>query len=464
MLIRVKNIRVNSCKKIFALIRVKNIRVNSCPQYSRPQNCRHTSHLSRYPIYLLFTWLLLFVSCRKERSCEKCLSNKSPVANAGADAKIILPLDSLGLDGSASSDPDGKIIAWEWKKIAGPGSGTINIPSAVQASATHLVKGQYQFELKVTDDGGLYSTDTLQVTVDSMTNANHPPIAKAGADQTIVSPLNHANFDGAASSDPDNNIVGYRWAKIAGPSSFNIANPNSIIMHVSDLVQGGYSFELLVTDAGGLSSRDTVKVTVNSASGNVPPVADAGTDQKRTLQSTRIPLDGSGSHDPDGIIAGSTWSQLKGPNIATITHLNLPVSSIVGFVEGIYIFRLEVTDDKGAVDDDTVQIEFVRDTLSGTTVLYQAVWGCNDVCQDGDVYWSPQPDPTNPLRYFDPDISLEVSILLDTANAWTTVLHRDSPQPRINQFYYYIERDLIWVFAYDAKLIGRPLSISVKFL
>ena len=161
---------------------------------------------------------------------------------------------------------------------------------------------------------------------------------------------------------------------------------------------------------------------------------------------------------------GSTWSQLKGPNIATITHLNLPVSSIVGFVEGIYIFRLEVRDEKGATDDDTVQIEFVRDTLTGNIIFYQDVWGCNDVCQDGDVYWAPQPDPANPLRYFDPNIPLEVAILLDSSTVWITVLHRDSPQPRINQFYYYIERDLIWVFAYDAKLIGKPLSVRVKFL
>ena len=418
---------------------------------------------TRYSIYLLFIFLTLSISCRKEHSCEKC-HNKPPVAIAGPDTKILLPVDSLHLDGTSSSDPDGKIIAWEWTKIAGPSSFAISFPKTMKTNAHHLVKGQYQFELKVTDDGGLSSRDTVQVTVDSSGSSNHPPVARAGADQVIILPVDHATLDGAASSDPDNNLVGYQWLKISGPSSFNIANPKSIIMHVSNLVQGSYLFELVVTDAAGLSARDTVKVTVKTSSGNIPPVADAGIDQKRTIRSTRIPLDGSGSHDPDGIIMGSTWSQLKGPNIATITHLNLPVSSIVGFVEGIYIFRLEVRDDKGATDDDTVQIEFVRDTLTGNIIFYQDVWGCNDVCQDGDVYWAPQPDPANPLRYFDPNIPLEVAILLDSSTVWITVLHRDSPQPRINQFYYYIERDLIWVFAYDAKLIGKPLSVRVKFL
>lgn len=423
------------------------------------------THLSRYFIYPLFTWIICFISCHKEYSCEKCHANKPPVANAGQDAKIILPLDSVTLDGKSSSDPDGKIITWEWTKIAGPAPVTISFPKAEQARVKGLVKGQYQFELKVTDDGGLSSKDTIQVIVDSSSlQSNHPPVARAGPDQIIVLPLNHVTLDGAGSSDPDNNIVSYRWVKITGPAGSNIANPNSIIMHVSGLVQGSYSFELMVTDAGGLFSKDTVKIAVNSSSNNLPPIADAGADQKRTLRSTRIPLDGSGSHDPDGIIMGSTWSQVKGPNSATITHLNLPVSSIVGFVEGIYIFRLEVIDDKGAKDDDTVQIEFVRDALSGNIIFYEDVWGCNDLCQDGDVYWTPQPDPANPLRYFDPDIPLEVSILLDTSTVWVTVLHRDSPPPRINQFYYYIERDLLWVFAYDAKLIGKPLTVRVKFL
>ena len=33
--------------------------------------------------------------------------NKPPTANAGPDQVITLPTDSISLDGSASSDPDG---------------------------------------------------------------------------------------------------------------------------------------------------------------------------------------------------------------------------------------------------------------------------------------------------------------------------------------------------------------------
>ena len=124
----------------------------------------------------------------------------------------------------------------------------------------HLAKGQYQFELKVTDDGGLSSRDTLQVTVDSTASppGNRPPVAIAGPDQNVLLPSNHAIFDGSASYDPDNNIVSYRWAKVSGPSSFTIVNGNSMTMEVKDLVQGTYSFELFVTDAGGSFSQQYV--------------------------------------------------------------------------------------------------------------------------------------------------------------------------------------------------------------
>ena len=53
--------------------------------------------------------------------------NKPPIAVAGSDQVITLPTDSALLDGSASSDPDGKIsdpiaIGWRWEKISGPAS------------------------------------------------------------------------------------------------------------------------------------------------------------------------------------------------------------------------------------------------------------------------------------------------------------------------------------------------------
>ena len=217
--------------------------------------------------------ILIFISCKKEYSCANCGSNpptgstnKSPIANPGPDQTIILPTDSVKLDGSLSSDPDGTISSFQWTKISGPASFTISAASAAITSAKQLVMGVYQFELKVADNGGLFAKDTVQITVNDLGQPNRPPVAKAGADQTITSPINSITMDGSSSTDPDNNITSYLWAKISGPPQFNITPLNTVQTQVVNLAEGVYQFELKVTDAGGLFSKDTIQITVNAAS------------------------------------------------------------------------------------------------------------------------------------------------------------------------------------------------------
>ena len=79
----------------------------------------------KFTTFVLLTGALFFISCKKEISCESCNDkNKPPISIAGPDQVITLPTDSVSLDGSSSSDPDGKISEWLWTKISGPASFT----------------------------------------------------------------------------------------------------------------------------------------------------------------------------------------------------------------------------------------------------------------------------------------------------------------------------------------------------
>ncbi len=70
---------------------------------------------------VLIIGIIILVSCKKEHSCEDCADkNKPPIAIAGPDQVITLPTESVLLDGSSSSDPDGIISEWLWTKISGP--------------------------------------------------------------------------------------------------------------------------------------------------------------------------------------------------------------------------------------------------------------------------------------------------------------------------------------------------------
>ena len=100
------------------------------------------------------------------------------------------------------------------------------------------------------------------------TSGNRPPVANAGLDQTITLPTDTVRLNGSNSIDPDNNITGYAWTKISGPTSFSIANASWVQTQVTNIVEGTYLFQLKVTDAGGLFSMDTVQVIVNQQANN----------------------------------------------------------------------------------------------------------------------------------------------------------------------------------------------------
>jgi hypothetical protein len=221
----------------------------------------------------IFLFPVLFISaagmlfgCRKETSCAGCKeNNKPPIAIAGPDLVITLPTDSIFLDGTASSDPEGMISERSWKKIEGPASFAISNSSVAKTKAKNLVAGAYKFELTVTDDKGASAKDTIMVTVDAMQTSNHAPVANAGIDQTIVLPVNTSMLNGSGSTDPENYISSFLWTKISGPTSPAIAIADSAITAVADLIEGVYQFELEVTNASGFSAKDTVQMTVMKA-------------------------------------------------------------------------------------------------------------------------------------------------------------------------------------------------------
>src|SRR5258706_2669122 len=183
-----------------------------------------------------------------------------------------------------------------------------------------------------------------------------PPVAKAGADQSITLPTDSVTLDGSASTD-DKKISRYQWLKSSGPVSLNIVNASAIKTVVKNLVQGVYQFELKVTDDHGLSEKDTVMINVEPAgTPNRPPVANAGVDQTINLPNNRVSLDGSGSTDPDGTVTSYAWTKINGPNQYTIVNAAAVFTAVNNLSAGIYSFRLFVTDSKGATDDDTMMV------------------------------------------------------------------------------------------------------------
>jgi major membrane immunogen (membrane-anchored lipoprotein) len=287
----------------------------------------------------------------------KAAINQYPTASAGPDKTITLPENSLTLSGSGN-DFDGTIASYLWTKISGPAA-TITTASSAATNVTGLLQGTYQFELKVIDDKGATGKDTVQVSVNAANNI--APTANAGKDQTITLPTNSVALSGSG-DDTDGSIASYSWAKVSGPSSFKILNSSSDSTEVSELIQGTYQFELKVIDDKGAIGKDTIEIKVDSASistpaqENVAPTANAGEDQIITLPTNTITLSGNGT-DTDGTIASYSWAKITGPSSFVISNVSLDSTGVTGLIEGTYQFELKVTDNKGAIGKDTVQIK-----------------------------------------------------------------------------------------------------------
>lgn len=287
-------------------------------------------------------------------------TNALPTVNAGADRSITLPTNSLSITATAN-DADGTIASYAWSKVSG-GTATLSGTTAPTLSCSSLAEGSYVFRVTVTDNHGGKKADDVAVTVNP--SANVLPTVSAGADKTITLPTNSTSIT-ATASDADGTIAAYAWTKISGGSA-TLTGQSAATLSMTGLAEGSYSFRITVTDNNGGQKSDDVTVTVNpKPSNNIAPIAKAGLDKMITLPTRAITIVGSG-YDADGTIASYSWTKLYGP-ASSLNNATTPKLWAYNLVEGIYSFRLTVTDNMGTTSTDDM-ILTVRGETGGTTM------------------------------------------------------------------------------------------------
>ncbi|SKC82426.1 gliding motility-associated C-terminal domain-containing protein [Ohtaekwangia koreensis] len=285
--------------------------------------------------------------------------NQNPIVNAGIDKTLILPTNLTSLTATAS-DPDGTIATHAWSQQSGPSVATLSGASTATVDISGLIIGTYVFRVTVTDNDGGQSFDDAKVIVQAASNVN--PVANAGNNVVLFLPTNTAILTGSG-TDSDGTITGYQWVKVSG-GVVTMANETTSILTISALTAGTYVFRLTVTDDDGATGIDEVTVTVNPSSSNQSPIADAGPNITLSLPVNSTNLIGSGT-DPDGTIASYSWVKISGPS-AFMINTTSPVLSLTDLVEGVYIFRLTVTDDDGATATDNAQVIVLPATVNQT--------------------------------------------------------------------------------------------------
>jgi hypothetical protein len=180
--------------------------------------------------------------------------NTQPIANAGSD-RMISANQSTQLDGMGSKDDDGDALSFSWTIISKP-EGSLPYLTGQNTARPGFIadmSGRYAIQLIVFD--GKIGSVPDRVNVDVV--GNRPPLADAGPDQIIRAGNNcraSITLNGSGSSDPDGDILTYRWS-----GSFGTVTG---VTPTVDLGLGIYEITLTVDDGKGGTASDTVVITV----------------------------------------------------------------------------------------------------------------------------------------------------------------------------------------------------------
>jgi len=273
--------------------------------------------------------------------------NQPPTPQAGPPRRVAVG-EVIPFDASASTDPDGRVVGWEWDFGNGARAEGVRVEYAYKEAKTYTVT------LSVRDDSGLSSgtrTTSTKVVV------NEAPKARAGGNRVITA--SEVRFDGKASSDSDGTITRYVWdfgdgTRGEGPAPVHVYRR-----------AGTYRVRLTVTDDSqtrNAESSDEAVVVVNQV-----PIADAGPDKLGAPQQV-LSFSAAESLDPDGEIISYAWEFGDGSTASgqTATHAFA--------APGLYTVRLTVRDDSGhetgiAFDEGLVRVNAQPVAVAGPRVL-----------------------------------------------------------------------------------------------
>lgn len=345
------------------------------------------------------------VECTKDADCgagyvcqnNSCIEkpNHAPIANAGPDKQAYVG-DTVYLDGSQSSDPDGDPLTYSWMQKSGP-SQTINNKDTKVANFVANATGTLEFLLEVCDPHNACSTDSALVTIlQKQVQSNNAPLVQlaksslpedfdedcynnylTAADKNGIcsgSGYNlHNDIKGGhtvnicgSATDPEGDPVSYLWIQKSGPAGYAayIHTPDRGCTDVTfpnypNELSGDYVFTLRACDDKNACNSADMTVKVRK---NLPPVADAGEDfDGGGIGPFPIPAIHNYNHDKDGNLIKCYFD--FGDNT---TYEETPTNAPDGTFDcqtqhtwpdyGTYIVTIEVTDDNGIIRIDTAQV------------------------------------------------------------------------------------------------------------
>jgi PKD repeat protein len=182
-----------------------------------------------------------------------------PTATLTPSSTLTTPGATVGFSSVAGSpDTGGSIAGYSWN-FGDPGNAN-NAATGPSTGHAYLSPGTYGVTVTVTDDLGVRTTKTVQVTVDAA------PTPAFTASSNPVTAGSAVGFNAGGSTDSVGAIVSYTW-NFGDDNTASGAAPSHVYTS-----PGTYTVSLTVTNDAGQSATKTGTIAVDSASSPAPPV------------------------------------------------------------------------------------------------------------------------------------------------------------------------------------------------
>jgi gliding motility-associated-like protein len=271
--------------------------------------------------------------------------DRNDTAFAGNDQEICIPTfpNQVTLQGSALIFP----ATGTWTLVSG--TGTIANANSPTSTVSGLSIGENIFQWTVNNGPCANPITADQVSIFVFDAAN--PVANAGPDQDLCTPISSTVLDGSSITFPAQGT----WTLVSGTGT--IVSPNDPGTQVTGLSLGANVFQWTVDNGPCVAGITTDQVTINVFNGNAQP-ADAGPDQEICSDAGGTQLAGN---TPVGL-ANGFWTVQSGT--AVFADATSPTTTVTGLSVGLNTLIWNINNGACGISQDLVTIT-VYDAAQG---------------------------------------------------------------------------------------------------
>ncbi|WP_420321297.1 gliding motility-associated C-terminal domain-containing protein [Flagellimonas sp.] len=301
-----------------------------------------------------------------------------------------------------------------WTQTSGPGGVSILNPNSPTTQITGLDgSSTYNFTYTIENSTTLCN-DSATATVQYSTN---PVSITANGGSDIVAACGITSVDIPFSTTGNGTNT---YSIINGPSGSTLVNPGTFTnagatpLNIDFDVEGTYTILFRRALSGSIQTGcDVATDAINVTVALTPTASNAGTNQTLACNVTSTDITGNVV-----TVGSSLWSQISGPNTATIVSPYATTTNISNLIPGTYIFQYGISGGSACAPsmEDTVEVVVSSDTPVPT-----------DAGLDQNICFGA---PTQLDANAPPSTNLEGTWTVDTAPVGSTILFADANDPK----------------------------------